>query len=79
MIKILSIRPNKTKGYDVEIQKDNDPIKTVWCNKQSNLDSWLEQCNQINEFSQYYQNKSWYEKTQELKKQIYKQQSFFPE
>jgi hypothetical protein len=79
MIKILSIKPNKIKGYDVELQKDNDPIKNVWASKQEYLDAWLEQTDQINEFPQYYHNRSWYEKTQELKKQLYKQQSLFPE
>jgi hypothetical protein len=79
MIKILSIKPNKIKGYDVELQKDNDPIKTVWASKQEYIDAWLEQTDQINEFPQYYKNRSWYEKTQELKKQLYKQQSLFPE
>jgi hypothetical protein len=79
MIKILSIKPNKTKGYEVELQKDNDPIKNVWAPKQEYLDAWLEQTDQINEFPQYYHNRSWYEKTQELKKQLYKQTTLFPE
>lgn len=79
MIKIISIKPNKTKGYDVELQNGNYPIKNVWAPKQEYLDAWLEQCNQIDEFPQYYKNRSWYEKTQELKKQLYKQQSLFPE
>jgi hypothetical protein len=79
MIKILSIKPNKTKGYDVELQRNKENLKTIWCHTQELLDAWLEQTEQINEFPQYYHNRSWYEKTQELKKQLYKQQSLFPE
>jgi hypothetical protein len=79
MIKILSIKPHFKKGYEVELQKDNEIPKSVWCPNQKLMDAWLEQTEQINEFSHYYENRSWYERTQELKKQLYKQQTLFPE